>query len=126
MNKAAGAGRTDGLFIEPLGIELAAFDPRDFGANQRCTILEVLRTMCSPGPKLSLVPPKCFSMLCVRIGVHGLAACGARQCGIEVIFLLLQQNERQRRVPCLRLVRRFDRRHVIPSEEARLELSYPV
>src|SRR6516165_3931055 len=68
-------------------------------------------------------------MLGKRVGAHGLAPSGASQRGIEVILLLLQHEERQRRggrVPCLHLVGGMDRRHVIAGEEARLELSSPV
>src|SRR5262249_13631750 len=64
-----------------------------------------------------------------RVGTHRLAPGGTRQRGIEVIFRLLQGKERQpwgRRVPCLRLIHCVDRRYVIASEEARLELSDPV
>jgi len=66
--------------------------------KHRRTILEVLRASRRPGPKLSVVRCERVSMLCVRVGTAGLAACGTRQRGIEVVFRLLHQHEaRQRR-----------------------------
>jgi hypothetical protein len=49
-----------------------SLDTGNLGANQRCTMLEVLRTICRPGLKLSLIPSKCFSMLEIRVGSMGL------------------------------------------------------
>src|SRR5262249_30832634 len=72
---------------------------------------------------------KCFSMLGVRVGTHGLAPCGAAQTSIEMALRLLQREERQSwgsRVPCLRLFSCLKRRNVVAREEARLELSDPV
>jgi hypothetical protein len=34
MNQAVGAGRADGLIVEPFGIEFASFDPRDLRAQK--------------------------------------------------------------------------------------------
>src|SRR6202040_2454060 len=48
VNKTVGAGRADGLFVEALGIELPAFDPREFGADQRGSVLEIIRAIGRP------------------------------------------------------------------------------
>src|ERR1700687_3252122 len=48
VNKAVGASRADGLFVEALGIELLAFDPRDLGANQCRPVCERCRTVVCP------------------------------------------------------------------------------
>ena len=48
VNKAVGAGRADGLFVEALGIELPAFDPRNLGADQRGAVLEIVRAIRRP------------------------------------------------------------------------------
>src|SRR6516225_4592827 len=77
VDKAVCACRADGLLIQLLGIEHAAFDTGNLSADQRRTIRKVLRTMGRKVPKLSFVPSKHFSMLSVRVGAHGLAACGA-------------------------------------------------
>src|SRR5262249_6699549 len=89
VDKAVGAGRADGLFVEPLGIDFASLDTGNLGADKCCAILKVLRTIRRPSPKLFLMSPKYLSMLDVRVGARGLAACGARQRGIEMIFRLL-------------------------------------
>ena len=52
MNKAVVAGRADGLFVEALGIELAAFDAGDLGADQRGAVLEILRAVLRPDLEL--------------------------------------------------------------------------
>src|SRR5262249_47619034 len=119
----------DGALVEVHGLERASFDTGNLGADQRCTILEVLRTIRRPGPKLSLVRAKRFSMLGVRVGAHGLAPCGAAQASIEMAFSLLQWEQRQRRrdrVPFLHLFGCLERRRVVAGEEAHLELADPV
>ena len=55
VNKAVGAGRADGLFVEALGIELTAFDPRDLGADQRGAVLEIVRAIRRPDLQLPVV-----------------------------------------------------------------------
>src|SRR5262249_21234433 len=94
VDKAICACRRDGPLVQLHGFESAALDTSNLGADQRCAILEVLWTIRREGPELSLVLPKCFAMLGVRIGAHRLAPRSAGQRGIEVIFCLLQQEER--------------------------------
>jgi hypothetical protein len=53
VNKAVVARRANGLFVEPLGVELPAFDPRNLGADQRSTVLEIVRAIRRP--KLELL-----------------------------------------------------------------------
>ena len=52
VDKAVCAGRADGLFVEALGIELAAFDPGDLRADQRGAVLEILRAILRPDLEL--------------------------------------------------------------------------
>src|SRR6516164_2538220 len=54
------ACRHDGALIQLHGIEGASLDMDNLSADQRCTILEVLRAIRRPGLKLSLVCPKRF------------------------------------------------------------------
>jgi hypothetical protein len=68
MDEAVCASRYDGALVQVHGIQRASLDPGNFSANQRCTILEVLRTIRRPGSKLSLVPSKCLSIFRVRVG----------------------------------------------------------
>src|SRR5262249_16783038 len=129
VDKAVSACGRDGALIKAHGIKRTPFDPGNLGGDQRCTILEVLRTIRGPTPKLLLVLPKRCSMLGVRIWTRGLASGGATQARIEMAFRLLQRKERQRRgsrVPSLHLVRCLKCRSVIAGKEARLELSDPV
>src|SRR5262245_9312426 len=89
VDKAASACRRYGALVQVHGLERTPLDPGNLGSDQRCTILEVLRTIRRPGPKLSRVRPKCFSMLGVRVGAQGLAPCGAAQASIEMALRLL-------------------------------------
>src|SRR5215475_13123521 len=128
MDKSVCACRRDGALVEVHGLERASLDTGNLGPDQCGAILEVLRTIRRPGPKLSLVPTKRFAMPGIRVRADRLAACSASQCGIEVILLLLQHEERQRAghsVPCLHFIGGVDCRHVIAGEETRLELSDP-
>src|SRR6516225_5924438 len=78
VDKAVCACRIDGALVQIHGVERSSLDTGNLSADQRCTILEVLRTSRRPGLKLSLVPSKCFAVLRVRVGAHGLAPCGTR------------------------------------------------
>src|SRR5262249_15703221 len=50
VDEAVCACRHDGALVEVHSIERASLDPGDLSADQRCTILEVLRTNCRPVP----------------------------------------------------------------------------
>src|SRR5262249_38217612 len=93
VNKSVCACRSDGALVQVHGLEWACRETGNLGADQRRTILEVLRTIRCPAQKLSLVPFDRFSMHGVWISANGLAACSAGQRGIEVIFLHLQHKE---------------------------------
>src|SRR5215813_13819472 len=106
VDEAVCACRRDGALVQIHGIERASLDAGNLGADQRCTILEVLRAIRRPGPKLPLMRAKCFSMFGVRVGSYGFASCGAAQASIEMAFRLLHGKDRQprrRRVPRLHL-----------------------
>src|SRR5215831_17300397 len=80
MNKAVYACRRDGALVQLHRLERPSLDTGDLGADQRCTILEVLQAILREGLKLPRMRRKCFSMLGGRVGAQGLAPCGARQC----------------------------------------------
>src|SRR5262245_34960459 len=67
VDAAVCASRYDGALVEFHGVEWASLDARDFGADQRNAIIEVLRTSDCQVAKLLLVPLNCFSMRGVRI-----------------------------------------------------------
>jgi hypothetical protein len=86
MGKAVGLSRADGLFVEALGIEFAAFDPGDLGADQRGAIFEILRAIFRPYFQLSVVRGQSLEMLLSLVGRCGVPGCGAGQRAVKVIF----------------------------------------
>ena len=46
--KPLARGRADGLFVEALGIQLAAFETSDLGADQRRAVCEILGAVLRP------------------------------------------------------------------------------
>ena len=63
VDKAVCARRADGLFVEVLGIELAAFDACDLCAYQRGAVFEILRAILRPYFELSVVSGQSLEML---------------------------------------------------------------
>src|SRR5262249_32211748 len=55
VDKSVRVSRADGPLIKILGVELSSLDAGDFGADQRGSIFEVLRTMAGPGFKLPMM-----------------------------------------------------------------------
>src|SRR5262244_2510082 len=55
VDEGACTRRPDGLFIELLGIEHPAFNPRDLRAHEGKSVLEVVRAVLRPHRKLSPV-----------------------------------------------------------------------
>src|SRR5262249_14067806 len=92
VDKAVCACRRDGALVQVHGLEWASLDTGNLGADERGTILEILRAIRRPCPKLSLVPPNCFSLLGASVEADGIALCGPSQRGIEVIVRLLQDE----------------------------------
>ena len=62
VNEAVGAGRADGLFVETLGVDLAALQAGDLGADQRGSVLEVLRAILRVDLKLSVMGGQSLQM----------------------------------------------------------------
>src|SRR5262249_23089899 len=50
VNEPVSACRRDGALVQVHGLERTPLDPGNLGSDQRCTILEVLRTIRRPGP----------------------------------------------------------------------------
>src|SRR5262249_22610026 len=55
--------RTDCLLVEPLGIELTAFDPCDLRADQRGAVFEILRAILCPDLEPPMVRGQSLEML---------------------------------------------------------------
>jgi hypothetical protein len=62
VNKAVGAGRADGLFVEVLGIERPDFEASDLGGDQRRTVREILRAVLRPHLELLVMGGQRFQM----------------------------------------------------------------
>ncbi len=86
VDEAVGARRADGLFVKPLGVELAAFQAGDLGADQRGAVLEVLRAILRPDLKLPVVRSNSVQVLLPLAGRCGVAAGGLGQRAVKVIF----------------------------------------
>src|SRR6202007_2487807 len=48
VNKAVGAGRTDGLFVEAHRVDVSSLEAPDLGADERSTVLEIVRAIRCP------------------------------------------------------------------------------
>ena len=68
MDKTVGAGRADGLFVEALGIELAALKACDLGAYQCGAVFEILRAILRPYFELSVMDGQSLEMLLSLVG----------------------------------------------------------
>ena len=86
VNKAVGAGRADGLFVEAHRVTITAVDTSNLGADQRGTILEIVRTIRRPELELLLTRSDSVQVLLSLAGRRGIAGSGLRQRAVEVIF----------------------------------------
>ena len=86
VNKAVGAGRADGLFVEAFGIELPAFEPRDLGADQRDAVREIIRAIRRPELELPLMRSDSVQALLSFAGWRGIPGGGLSQGAEEMVF----------------------------------------
>ncbi len=70
MDKAVAVRGADGLLVELLGLEHAAFDPGDLRAYECGAVLEILRTIRRPCFKLSKMSGQSLAMLLVLRGAR--------------------------------------------------------
>src|SRR5712691_6154259 len=74
IDKAVAVRRADGLFVQVLGLEHAAFDPGNLRAYQCGAVFKILRTMLRPYLVLLLVSSQRLEMPLshfVRCGITG-------------------------------------------------------
>src|ERR1700756_372836 len=90
VTKATGTGRADRLFVEAHRVNIAAVDSRNFGANQRGTILEVVRAIRCPDFELSVMCDQSLDILPSLVGRCRLAGCRLGECTVEVILCRLE------------------------------------
>ncbi len=125
VDEAVVAGRADGLLVEALGVELAAFDARDLGADQRGAVREVLRAVLGPHLELAVVGGQGLEVLGSLRRRGRIAERGLRQRGVEMVLRPLEEGRRRpEEAFCLR--RRRDGGGVVAGEDARLQLADPV
>src|ERR1700733_8024358 len=125
VNKAVGAGRADGLFVEALGIELATLQAGDLGADQRGAVLKILWAIRRPKLELLIMRSDRPQVLLALAGCRGIAEGGLRQRAVEVIFRRLELRKRDPQQPlCSR--RGLDGGRIVASKEARLEFAGPI
>ena len=125
VHEAVGAGRVDGLLVQPLGVELAAVEAGDLGADQRGAVGEVLRAVASPLLELAVVAGQGLEMPRPLRGRGRVAECGPRQRGVELVFRRLEQLRWAPPQPS-RPRRGVEGCGIVAGEEARLELADPV
>src|SRR5262249_29206250 len=68
VDKAVSAWRADGLFVKLLGVDRAAFDPRDLRAYQRGAVLKILRAVLRPCFELPVVGGQGLEVLLPLVG----------------------------------------------------------
>src|SRR5262249_37775684 len=117
----------DGLFVQAHGIQIATFDPGNFGVNQCGAVFEVLRAILRPDVELSLMKGQSLQMLLALVARRGVAACGSRQRAVQLIFGCLERQIRGR-YPPKRLGMRgaLDSACVVAGKKARLHLADPI
>ena len=69
VDKAVGAGRADGLFVEAHRLKIAAFDAGDLRAHQGGAVLEILRAVRRPDFELTVVGGHSLEMLPALVGL---------------------------------------------------------
>src|SRR5262249_20180067 len=84
VDKSVCVCRADGLFVEPLCIELAALDARNLRADQCGTVLEILRAVLRPYFELPVVSRQGFEMLLSLVGSCGIPGCRVGKRTIEL------------------------------------------
>src|SRR6266850_1446642 len=99
VNEAVRASRADGLFVEPLGVELAAFEACDLGGDQRRPVRKVLRTVV--GPRLQQTIVSCQCLLELGLFRRGCPTTkrGPCQRGVEMVLCPLEDSPRDPKKP---------------------------
>ena len=86
LDEAVLARQADGALVEAHRVQIASFEARCLGANQRRAIAEVLRAVVSPYFELALVSGQGFQMLPARVGQCGIAEGRVAKRTVEVIL----------------------------------------
>src|SRR5262245_10377123 len=84
VHKSVRLRRADGLFVQPLGIELAALNARDLGAHQCGAVFKILRADLRPYLELFVVSDQSLEMLRSLVGTCGIPGCRVGKRTIEM------------------------------------------
>ncbi len=102
VNESVASGRADCLLIQTLGLELAAFETGDLGADQRGAVLEVLLAVLSPLLELAVVGGQSLEMAATLRRAGCVAECGPHQRGVEMELRPLEMGRHRPEQPlCL-------------------------
>ena len=86
VDKAIGAGRADGLFVQVHGITLAAVEAGHLRPEQCTSVLEVFWAMLRPHPEQPIVCSQRFDVLLPFAGGGKVEQCCMGKPGIKMIF----------------------------------------
>jgi hypothetical protein len=86
LSEAVLARRSDGLFIQTLGVQFPAFDAGDLGADQRRVIPEILGAILRPEIDLLVVSGECLQILGPLLGRCKVVLCRPRERVKEKVF----------------------------------------
>ena len=101
VNEAVRTSRADGLFVEPLGVELAAVEARDLGGDERRAVCEVRRAQLGPLLELVMVSGQGRFVLNPFRGRCCVAQRGARERGVQLILRLIEESWRHEKRSCV-------------------------
>src|SRR5262249_7994665 len=94
IDKAVAMRRADGLFVQLLGLDHAAFDPSNFRAYQCGAVFKVLRAMLRPYLVLLLVSSQSLEMPLSRLVRCGIKGRRSRECTVKVILRSFEEGGR--------------------------------
>ena len=125
VDEAIVASKANGVFIQTLGIELAAFEAGDLGADQRSAVFEIFRAVRCPHLELRVMDGQHLPTLGAFRDEPRIAAGSLRQRRVEMVFRLLKDGWRGPEKP-FGVRRSGNGGSVGASEEARLQFADPV
>src|SRR5215510_9286178 len=94
VDKAVAVRRADGLLVELLGLEHAAFDPSNLRAYQCGAVFKILRAMLRPYLVLLLVSSQSLEMPLSRVVRCRIEGRSPRECTVKVILRRFEEGRR--------------------------------
>src|SRR5260370_21993060 len=119
------ARQPDGIFVQALGVELPAFEPRDLGADECGTVPEICGAVLRQSDEPLVMVEQHLEISRALVGGRRIAACRERERGIENAFSFLDERGSNPE-KLLRFRGRGQCRRVVPCVEARLQFADPI